>query len=86
MTHIGQGLRAQALDEQGLCSALVHQRHGCNMMQHLCTNRGMTLDNRGKSRWMVVKMMIPFLGTLNIRCRIMIRSQKGTIILNHPCT
>ena len=29
----------------------------------------------------------PFLGTLNIRCRIIIRTQKGTIIFdNHPYT
>ena len=31
--------------------------------------------------WVVVKIMIPFLGTLNIRCRIIIGIQKGTIIL-----
>ena len=29
----------------------------------------------------VVKIMAPFLGTLNIRCRIMIGTQKGAIIL-----
>ena len=29
----------------------------------------------------VVKTMIPFLGTLNIRCRIIIGIQKGAIIL-----
>ena len=31
--------------------------------------------------WVVVKIMIPWLGTLNIRCRIIISIQKGTIIL-----
>ena len=30
---------------------------------------------------LVVKIMVPVLGTLNIRCRIMIGTQKGTIIL-----
>ena len=30
---------------------------------------------------MVVKIMVPFLGTLNIRCRTIIGIQKGTIIL-----
>ena len=30
---------------------------------------------------MVVKIMVPFLGTLNIRGRIIIGTQKGTIIL-----
>ena len=30
---------------------------------------------------MVVKIMVPFLGTLNIRGRIIIGIQKGTIIL-----
>ena len=36
--------------------------------------------------WVVVKIMTPFLGTLNIRCRIIIGNQKGTIINfdNHP--
>ena len=29
----------------------------------------------------VVKIVVPFLGTLNIRCRIIIGIQKGTIIL-----
>ena len=32
-------------------------------------------------KWVVVKIMVPFLGTLNIRCRIIIGTQKGTIIL-----
>ena len=32
------------------------------------------------TRWVVVKIMVPF-GTLNIRCRIIIGTQKGTIIL-----
>ena len=27
------------------------------------------------------KLGVPFLGTLNIRCRIMLRTQKGTVIL-----
>ena len=31
--------------------------------------------------WVVVKIMVPFWGTLNIRCRIIIGIQKGTIIL-----
>ena len=30
---------------------------------------------------MVVKIMVPFLGALNIRCRIIIGIQKGPIIL-----
>ena len=30
--------------------------------------------------WVDVKIMVPFLGTLNIRCRIIIRTQKGTIL------
>ena len=35
----------------------------------------------GFSTWVVVKIRVPFLGTLNNRCRIIIGSQKGTIIL-----
>ena len=37
--------------------------------------------------WVVVKIMVPFLGTLNIRCRIIIGTPKGTIILTtiHIC-
>ena len=31
--------------------------------------------------WLVVKIMVPFVGTLNIRGRILIGTQKGTIIL-----
>ena len=31
--------------------------------------------------WVVVKIMVPFLGTLNIRCPIIIGIQKGTTIL-----
>ena len=31
--------------------------------------------------WVVVKTMVPFLGPLNTRCCIMVRTQKGTIIL-----
>ena len=31
--------------------------------------------------WVVVKIMAPFLGTLNMTCRIIIRTQKGTLIL-----
>ena len=35
--------------------------------------------------WVVVKKYGPFLGTLNIRCRTIIGTQEGTIILNnHP--
>ena len=30
---------------------------------------------------MVVKIMVPFLGTLNVRCRTIIGTQKGPIIL-----
>ena len=33
------------------------------------------------SIWVVVKIMVAFLGTLNNRCRIIIRTQKGTLIL-----
>ena len=32
-------------------------------------------------RWAVVKIRVPFLGTLNNRCRIILRTPKGTIIL-----
>ena len=40
------------------------------------------------SIWVVVKIMVPFGGTLNIRCRIIIGTQNGTIILTttHLCT
>ena len=31
--------------------------------------------------WVVVKIMVPLLGPLNARCRIRLRTQKGTIIL-----
>ena len=31
--------------------------------------------------WVVVKIMVPFVGTLNSRCRIIIGIRKGTIIL-----
>ena len=31
--------------------------------------------------WVVVKIVIPFWGTLNVRCRMIIGIQKGTIIL-----
>ena len=31
--------------------------------------------------WLVSQNCGPFLGTLNIRCRIILRTQKGTIIL-----
>ena len=31
--------------------------------------------------WVVVKMKVPFLGTLNNRCRIIMGTQKGTTIL-----
>ena len=33
------------------------------------------------SMWVAVKIMAPFLGTLNIRCRLKMAIQKGTIIL-----
>ena len=37
--------------------------------------------------WVVVKIRVPFLGTLNNRCRIIVGTQKGTIILTttHVC-
>ena len=31
--------------------------------------------------WVVVKIMAPFLGALNNRCRIIIGTEKGTLIL-----
>ena len=34
-----------------------------------------------ESIWVVVKVMLPFGGALNIRCRITIGIEKGTIIL-----
>ena len=34
--------------------------------------------------WVVVKIMGPFLGTLNIRCRTIIGTQKGTGSFNPP--
>ena len=35
--------------------------------------------------WMVVRIRVPFLGTLNNRCRIIIGTPKGTILLTtHP--
>ena len=47
---------------------------------------GHTAPEREKDMWVVVKIKVPFLGTLNNRCRIIIRDQKGTIIFdNHPC-
>ena len=36
--------------------------------------------------WVVVKIMAPFLGTLKIRCGIIIRTPKGTIILTTMAT
>ena len=33
--------------------------------------------------WVVVKTMVPSLGTLNIRCRIILRTQKETIIFDN---
>ena len=43
---------------------------------------GKTLEkNIATTMWVVVIVMVPFLGTLNIRCRIIIGIQKGTIIL-----
>ena len=39
-----------------------------------------------KTMWVVVKIMVPFLGTLNIRCRIIIGTPKrGHNFDNHPC-
>ena len=32
--------------------------------------------------WVVVKIMVPFWGTLNNRCRIILGTQKGTILMN----
>ena len=40
-----------------------------------------TQQNLHKAIRVVVKIMVPFLGTLNIRFRIIIGIQKGTIIL-----
>ena len=34
-----------------------------------------------RDNWVVVKIMVLFLGTLNNRCRIIIGTQKGTLIL-----
>ena len=34
--------------------------------------------------WVVIKIMVPFLGTLNIRCRSILEIQKRTIILTTP--
>ena len=39
------------------------------------------LDNEPLGSMAVVKIRVPFWGTLNIRCRIIIRTQKGTLIL-----
>ena len=37
------------------------------------------------SIWVVVKIMVPFLGTLNTRCRILLRTQKRDHNFdNHP--
>ena len=33
------------------------------------------------SHWVVVEIMVPFLGALNNRCRVIIGTQKGTMIL-----
>ena len=36
--------------------------------------------------WVVVKIRVPFWGTLNARCRIIIGTQRGTNNFdNHPC-
>ena len=36
--------------------------------------------------WVVVKIMVPFLGALNVRCRIVIGTQKRDHNFdNHPC-
>ena len=32
-------------------------------------------------KWVVIKIMVPFLGTQNIRCRIILGIRKGTVIL-----
>ena len=44
-------------------------------------NTNHELFSSSNSKWVVVKMMVPFGGTLNIRCRIIVGTQKGTIIL-----
>ena len=36
---------------------------------------------KGKCMWVVVKIKVPFWGTLNNMCRIIIGTQKGTLIL-----
>ena len=35
----------------------------------------------GTTIWVVVKIMVPLLGPLDTRCRIILRTQKGTILL-----
>ena len=42
---------------------------------------GHTAPEREKDMWVVVKIKVPFLGTLNNRCRIKKGTQKGTITL-----
>ena len=37
--------------------------------------------NYSRIIWVVVKIMVLFLGTLNNRCRIILGTQKGTLIL-----
>ena len=45
------------------------------------SKRSCTPPGAKKDTWAVVKIMVPFLSTLNIRCGIMIGIRKGTIIL-----
>ena len=71
-------LRALESQADGLVRVL-----GRNFSQHwvrlgtprLCGNY------KGILKWVVVKIMVPFWGTLNIRCRIIIGIPQGTIIL-----
>ena len=46
-----------------------------------CNFENRPCKNLCEPMWVVVKIMAPFLGTLNIRCRILIRTQQGTLIL-----
>ena len=41
----------------------------------------LVIERLGVLMWVVVKIMVPFWVPLNIRCRIIIGTQKGTIIL-----
>ena len=59
--------------------------HCLELPPALLETRGFpSIDRAGVSdfgKWVVVKIRVPFLGTLNTRCRTILRTQKGTIIL-----